>query len=370
MPAAISILVVDDDAHIRQTLAFILKQAGYSVTSSDDPHEALRILQAGPFDLIFLDLKMPQMSGIELLAKIRVLDEEVPVFILTGHATLSTAIEAMRQGASDYFIKPVKPQEILERVEAALDKIRQQRRRNEIESQIGSLLNELRGYDKDDAPPAKNGLSNQTAPLGDPARLLQRGPFVVDLLGRQAMRDQHLLQLSPTAFDYLVALLRRSPAAVSYEDLVREVQGYDVSRNEARDIARWQIYQLRQSVEPDPENPVYILNVRGHGYRIVTPGPSINFELRIWNCEFFEGVRGLDTGHCSSVLGRAPCLLDQRDRGVRLAGGSRYDKDRTSCLLDQRVGCMLLDRRGGGFVFCFRLKTKRNEYMVGLRPGV
>jgi DNA-binding response OmpR family regulator len=267
MPSKATILIVDDDAHIRQSLTYFLQKAGYSVTATGDPQEALQCLQAGPFDLIFLDLKMPGMDGITLLERIRAAYPDTPVFMLTGHAALSSAIEAMRRGASDYFVKPVQPQEILERVEQVLDKVREQRRRREIANQMASLLNELRQIDNLEM---EDG-DEQAALSRDVTHILQRGPFLIDLQARQARLGQQSLRLQPTSFDYLVALLRRSPEPVSYEDLVLEIQGYELTRNEARDIARWQIYQLRQALEPDSSRPQYILTERGFGYRLAIP---------------------------------------------------------------------------------------------------
>ena len=269
MASNISILVVDDDFNLRQSLSYLLKKAGYSVTVSGDPVEALCILKSGPFDLIFLDLKMPKMDGLALLIDIRKLYKNVPVFILTAHATLNTAIEALRQGASDYFIKPFKPEGILKRVNEVLYKMSQIRRRYEIEDQFVSLSCELRSLDNADRFVSQPELP-KIIQLTDPSRLLQRGSFVVDLHGQLATLDNERLKLSPTGLMYLSVLLRRSPEAVSYEELVHEVQGYNISRSEARNIARWQIYKLRKVVEPDPENPCYVLNVRCYGYRLVT----------------------------------------------------------------------------------------------------
>jgi len=272
MPSKATILIVDDDAHIRQSLTYFLQKAGYSVTATGDPQEALQCLQAGPFDLIFLDLKMPGMDGIALLEKIRAVYPDTPVFMLTGHAALSSAIEAMRRGASDYFVKPVQPKEILERVEQVLDKVREQRRRREIADQMASLLSELRQIDNLETDQE----DQQSALTREASQIVQRGPFLIDLQARQARLGEQNLRLQPTSFDYLVALLRRSPEPVSYEELVLEIQGYELTRNEARDIARWQIYQLRQALEPDSSQPQYILTERGYGYRLAIPNSNPN----------------------------------------------------------------------------------------------
>ena len=269
MPSNINILVVDDDFNLRQSLSFLLEKAGYSVTVSGDPLEALCILKSDPIDLIFLDLKMPKMDGLALLNDIRKLSENVPVFILTAYANFDSALEALHHGASDYFAKPFKPDGILKRVNEVSVRVRQIRRRREIEDQIESLLCEHRSLDNANRTITQPELTQQIL-LADSSRLLQRGSFVVDLHGQRAMLNNERLKLSPTGIKYLSVLLRYSPEAVSYEDLVHEAQGYNISRSEACNIARWQIYKLRKVLEPDPENPRYVLNVRCYGYRLVT----------------------------------------------------------------------------------------------------
>lgn len=117
MPAANSILIIDDEAYLRSTLAIILKRAGYSVTTADGAQEALQVLLNNHFDLVFLDLKMPGKDGMELLPEIRLLDPNLPVLILTANASLETAIQSMRMGAIGYLMKPIDPEQIISRVD-------------------------------------------------------------------------------------------------------------------------------------------------------------------------------------------------------------------------------------------------------------
>src|SRR4030042_6835030 len=115
-----SIVIIDDEPNLRRSLGLILQRAGYNITTAPNAAEAIHLLQAGAFDLTFLDIKLPDQNGIQLLPKIRELYPEMPILILTAHATLDTAIGAVRLGARDYLLKPIDPETILNRVHALL----------------------------------------------------------------------------------------------------------------------------------------------------------------------------------------------------------------------------------------------------------
>jgi DNA-binding response OmpR family regulator len=259
-----TILVIDDEANLRHTLALILKRAGYTITTAGDGKEARAHLQTGPFDLIFLDLKMPDMDGLALLPEIRALYPTLPVLILTAHATLESAIEAVRQGARDYLLKPFDPSQLLKRVEEILAESKPPQRRREIMGEIHHLLEELNELDGRQAGSTFGSGKNL-----DPARYLQRGLFTLDMHARLLTLNGINIQLSPTAFDYLTTLIRHSPHPVTYEVLVMESQGYKPNSIEARDMSRWRVHELRKAIEPDPRQPQFIITVRNVGYRLV-----------------------------------------------------------------------------------------------------
>lgn len=263
-----TILIVDDEANLRKTLSQILSKAGYTVTTASSGEEALQLLQAGAYELAFIDLLMPGIGGVELLKEIRVVYPEMPVLILTAHATLETAIDAVREGARDYLVKPADPQLILDRVKEILDELRQPARQRELLSQIQNLVTELHDISRPGEDLPENMLS--VRPPSDPARFLQRGVFTLDLHARNLMLDGNYVSLSPSNFDYLVTLVRHCPNAVTYEVLVRESQGYELTRNEAREMARWRVHELRKAIEDDPKNPQRLITVRGSGYRLVS----------------------------------------------------------------------------------------------------
>ena len=114
------ILVVDDEAVIREGVKRILERSDMEVATSSGGRAALAMMQETDFDLVVTDLKMPGMNGIEVLKAIKVLQPEVPVIIITGYSTVDTAVEAMKNGAFDYIAKPFTPDQLTEKVTKAL----------------------------------------------------------------------------------------------------------------------------------------------------------------------------------------------------------------------------------------------------------
>jgi DNA-binding NtrC family response regulator len=115
------ILVVDDDQQMRLDLTEILSMEGYDVDSAGSGEEALKFIQRNGYDIVISDLKMPGMNGLELLARIKELKTDTRVIMITAYATIESAVEAMRRGASDYISKPFKINEIEVAVRRALE---------------------------------------------------------------------------------------------------------------------------------------------------------------------------------------------------------------------------------------------------------
>lgn len=260
-----SILIVDDEDHLRLSLSLILQKENYRVETAADAEEALDRLKLHEYDLMFLDLNLPGMSGIDLLVEVHRQFPHMSVLILTAHAALESAIQAVRLGARDYLIKPVEPVRILARVAEILAESEQPARKKEIVGQIQALLAELQKMDGADTTPTS---ALAALPSDDPARFLKKGIFELDLHARHAVLNGKYIEVTGIYFDYLSTLLRHAPRAVAYKTLVKESQGYDVATAEARDLARWRIHELRQKLEEEPERPQHILTVRGIGYRL------------------------------------------------------------------------------------------------------
>jgi DNA-binding response OmpR family regulator len=121
-----------------------------------------------------------------------------------------------------------------------------------------------------DGKEAQSLAYDKPAPSADPARYLKCGPLILDRHTHSVQLNESNKSMPPSTFDYLVTLVRHSPQAVSFEKLVSESQGYQhVSRAEAREIARWQMHEIRKALEADPRHPQMIITVRDVGYRLV-----------------------------------------------------------------------------------------------------
>ncbi|HRF50263.1 MAG TPA: response regulator transcription factor [Anaerolineales bacterium] len=259
------VLLIEDENSLRQTLTRILRSAGAEVTAAANGPEALQRLGNSKYDLVYLDIHLPEMNGLEVLREIQKFGQAMPVVLFTAHASLETAVEAMRLGATDYLLKPLNPEALLSRTEALLKRQSLERRRRELNSQITNLQDELRRLEGDPSVIAADKVVQ--VPVSD--RFLKRGGLIVDLQARRTTFGEREVQLPPAAFDYLVVLTRHSPDVVDYQTLVTEAQGYQTDRREAQELAKWHIHELRDSLEPDPGNPRHVLNVRGVGYRLI-----------------------------------------------------------------------------------------------------
>jgi DNA-binding response OmpR family regulator len=119
------ILVVDDDESIRKLLVVTLESSGYSVDTAKDGKEAIRKSNSNPYDLALVDLRLPDMDGIELLTEMKQIAPTMMKIILTGYPSLESAIEAINKGADGYILKPVKTEQLLSTVQEHLRKQRE-----------------------------------------------------------------------------------------------------------------------------------------------------------------------------------------------------------------------------------------------------
>ncbi len=120
------ILVIDDEAEIRRSVRMILEYEGYDVTEASSGPEGLAMVEREPPDLVFLDIKMPGLDGLEALQRIRQTNESLPVVMISGHGTVSTAVEATKLGAFDFIEKPLASERVLVTIRNALDQTRLQ----------------------------------------------------------------------------------------------------------------------------------------------------------------------------------------------------------------------------------------------------
>lgn len=259
------ILIIDDEAALRQTLARVLQQAGFEVTTAENGEQGLDFLKTTDFDMVFMDLRMPGLTGLEVLKLIHTGYPSLPVVLFTAQPDLSSAVEALRNGATDYLLKPLKPKAIIERAQTILANQQKENRKRDIVLQIEALQTELKSLE--------SGENIQITPAQfssiEKDRFIKRGALVLDMHTRRLIINEQTINIPPTSFDYLVVLARHAPNVVSYQTLVAEAQGYQADGREAQELTKWHIHQLRQAIEKESHNPSYLINVRGTGYRLV-----------------------------------------------------------------------------------------------------
>jgi DNA-binding response OmpR family regulator len=258
------ILVIDDELALRQTLARVLQHAGFEATTAESGEQGLAFLETTSFDLIYLDIRMPGLAGPEVLKLMHASHPTIPIVLFTAQPDINSALEALRSGATDYLLKPLKPEAFIERTKAILAVQQKEQRKRAIQAQIELLQAELRsitGEEPVPAPPSKMGLSQE--------RYLKRGALVLDLHARRLSIGERILSLPPTSFDYLLVLARHAPEVVGYQMLVAEAQGFQAEAHEAKEISKYHIHLIRHAIEPDENKPTYLFNVRGTGYRLL-----------------------------------------------------------------------------------------------------
>jgi DNA-binding response OmpR family regulator len=176
-------------------------------------------------------------------------------------------VEALRRGAIDYLLKPLKPQAVIDRTEAILIEKQKERRKRELQRQIDALQTELDSLERPegDAAPLHPGQASASD-----ERFIRRGALTLDMHTRRVTMNEGVVSLPPTSFDYLLVLARHAPNIVDVQTLVSEAQGYEADTREAQELSKWHVHHIRQAIEPDSRKPIYVINVRGKGYRLVT----------------------------------------------------------------------------------------------------
>ncbi|MBI4315916.1 MAG: response regulator transcription factor [Chloroflexi bacterium] len=222
-----SILIVEDEAVVRDMLALNLRAEGYDVSTAEDGEAGLAASRAAAFDLVVLDVMLPRLDGLSLCRLIRK-SSPAPILMLTARGTEVDKIIGLESGADDYIVKPFGLGEFLARVRAA-----------------------LRRAASAAPPPARDRL--------------EAAGLTLDLIARRAAHHGEELKLTHKEFDLLAELMRNAGAVLTRDLLLQKVWGYDfVGDSRTVDVhIRW----LREKIEADPSQPARITTVRGVGYR-------------------------------------------------------------------------------------------------------
>jgi len=265
------ILIVDDEEAIRFTLEELLARDGYQVVAVESGERALAEIAEQSFDLALLDLRLEGIGGMEVLAAVRERELDTAVIVLTAHGSMDTAINALRQGAHDYLLKPADAATLRESVHTALLKREREQRQQalllQVEQSLTASLEEIRAAVVEPVPVREPAATEAKA---QPSERLQKGDLLIDLAQHNISLDGHNLELSPTEFDILVHLTQQAPNVVSAQDLVSSVLGYACDRFEAADIVRHHIYHIRQKAKASSGRSDIIRTVRAIGYALNT----------------------------------------------------------------------------------------------------
>lgn len=256
------LLVVEDEPVTRMMLDARLRAAGFSVTAVDSAELALDLLRSERFAVLVTDLLLQRLDGISLMVEARTIDPELEVIVLTGAASIDSAIAAVNQGAHTYLRKPPRHGELEARIAAARD-----RRRARVERTLAlrQLSSQLLRIAEPEAPAYQCD--------GDGEARIRIGALEIDTLRRRVSVDQRAVTLSSGEFDLLLYMARRDQQVLSAEELAREVLRCPAcSTAEARELIKARIHRLRQKIEPDPHAPRLIVSVRGAGYMLTGGG--------------------------------------------------------------------------------------------------
>ncbi len=262
------ILIVDDEPNIRLFLKDILSQDGYEIDTAESGEVAVEHIEAQHFDLALVDLKLPGIDGIDVLKTARQKSVETVIIVLTAHASLESAIEALRQGAHDYLFKPCKPAELRNSVRRGLFNRQTIDRQRDLIDQLKEMSSNIESIRDTivESQPETPPLQSESEPAR--TRFLEQEPLTIDLLQHIVLLDGQRLETTPTEFELLVYLLREAPRAVSPQELIENIQGYEVEAWEASNIIRRHVHRLRQKIKDIDGPSDLIYTVRGVGYAL------------------------------------------------------------------------------------------------------
>jgi DNA-binding response OmpR family regulator len=222
-----TILVVEDEPTLRETLVEALESDGFRVVAAADGREALTRFRGERPDLVLLDLMLPELSGIEVTRIIRA-ESGVPIVMLTAKDSEIDKVVGLELGADDYVTKPFSLRELTARVHALFRR------------------------------------ADASVAAGAPPPIVELGTVQVDLAGHRLLRDGDPVSVKPKAFELLAFLIRNPGQVFSRDQLLEKVWGYEYA-GETRTVDV-HIHWLRSQIEDDPGQPRFIHTVRGVGY--------------------------------------------------------------------------------------------------------
>ncbi|UIJ69793.1 response regulator transcription factor (plasmid) [Bacillus cereus] len=225
-----NILVVDDDKEIRNLISVYLKNEGLQIQKAEDAIEAFRLLEEKEFDLIILDVMMPNMDGIEVCMKIRE-ERTIPIIMLSAKSEDMDKIQGLTSGADDYLSKPFNPLELIARVKS-----------------------QLRRHSKYNITTNKH------------THRIEIDDLTLHTDTRQVWVKGKEVRLTPKEFDILELLARNKGVVLSIERIYETVWKEDFYKSDNTVMVH--ITKIRGKLDEDAKNPLYIKTIWGIGYKI------------------------------------------------------------------------------------------------------
>ncbi len=221
----VRILMIEDDVRLAEMLRTYLREAGYTVALAEDGARGLRHLEQQTYDLVLLDLMLPDADGLDVCRSIRQTQRLLPVIMITARGETMDRVVGLELGADDYLSKPFEPRELLARIRAVL---------------------------------------RRQTPGNSAADTMQFGRLEIDQAARQVSLEGNPVVLTARQYDLLLILAERAGRVLSRDQLVSLVgsDGGD-SQDRAIDV---HIAKIRAAIEDDPPHPRRVITVRGAGY--------------------------------------------------------------------------------------------------------
>ena len=203
------ILIIDREPDIRKTLETLLRKEGYQVRSASGGDEAVDTFKSEPFDVVIMDINMPVTSGLKVLRKMKKLDKDIKVIVLTGSASIDNAVQALRHnGAFDFLIKPLKNgEQLIISVKQALEKLRMNREKN-------AFVRTLRKHQ----------------PAGKKILIVDDDPLILDLLTKILSAQKYETEVASSGFEAGAKVVKFKPGLIILDLIMPEMSGFEVCR--------------------------------------------------------------------------------------------------------------------------------------------
>jgi DNA-binding response OmpR family regulator len=269
-----NLLIVDAEVSARTVLAQHLQRRGYHIQEAGSAAEALAAVEVGALDLMVLDAALPAsgaagLGGIEVMRRTREFSRNLPIVVLTAHASVESAIAAVKVGVVDYMLKPCKPDDVELTITRALEERAQRQRYDHLLNMVGEAIDALR-QPAVPSEPQIPVLPVPVPPEPDEIADLRVGSLSLDCQKRVLTiktSPPRTVELTEGEVSILVTLMEKPNQVFTYKQLAEHALGYEnMDKWTVESLIRSTVFRLRHKIETGPDSPRVICTVRGRGY--------------------------------------------------------------------------------------------------------